>query len=391
MTLATILLQIEGLVTDTVSSQKIQAATAHVKAHVDSLTNTLTNTDSLASLSPKKVVGALTSFDWSGVITNFSSQILSFALRLIAAILIFYAGRFIINKIHNLLRNIFIARGIDRSLGTFMLSFIKITLMFLLVIIVIGVIGIETSSFIAIFASAGVAIGLALSGTLQNFAGGMLILFIKPYRVGDFIEFENYKGTVKEILIFHTVITTINNERVVIPNGKLSTGTINNYSAEGYRRIEWHIGISYGDDVEAARKVIMDIFAADPDIITNDTATEQEEDPVVEAEVEKESKTKRRSWLGRLFHHSRAKAAEWKATKEEEILAKLPKIDYSPSVSVEELADSAVVLLLRAWVKNSNYWPVLYRINEQVYTQLPRNGLNFPFPQIDVHLNNSKQ
>ncbi|MBQ4366957.1 MAG: mechanosensitive ion channel, partial [Muribaculaceae bacterium] len=165
--------------------------------------------------------------DWGGVITNLSNQIISLGLRIVAAIFIFYVGKFIINKIYSVVRAIMVAKNFDKSLITFLLSFIRITLLFLLIITVIGVLGIETSSFIAIFASAGVAIGLALSGTLQNFAGGVLILLIKPYKVGDFIEVGSYKGTVKEIQIFHTIITTINNERIIIPNGGLSTGTIN--------------------------------------------------------------------------------------------------------------------------------------------------------------------
>ena len=153
-----------------------------------------------------------------------------------------------------------LSRNVDRSLTTFLLSLFKITFFFILAIIVISILGIETSSFIAIFASAGIAVGMAFSGTLQNFAGGVLILLLKPYKVGDYIVFETHQGTVKEIQIFHTIITTYNNESIIIPNGGLSTGIINNYSREHARRLEWRVSISYGDDIDKARETILKII-----------------------------------------------------------------------------------------------------------------------------------
>ena len=143
--------------------------------------------------------------------------------------------------------------------------------MFVLIITCIAILGIETSSFIAIFASAGVAIGMALSGTLQNFAGGVLILLLKPYKVGDFIVAEGFSGTVKEIQIFNYVIITPNNERVIIPNGGLSTNTINNYSGEKYRRLEWKVSISYGDSIDTAREVILGLINAEPLAYSDET------------------------------------------------------------------------------------------------------------------------
>ena len=136
-----------------------------------------------------------------------------------------------------------------------------------MLITVIGILGLETSSFLAIFASVGVAIGMALSGTLQNFAGGVLILLLKPYKIGDYIEAQGYAGTVKEIQIFHTIITTYDNKSIIIPNGGLSTGSINNWNREAYRRVDWTISISYGDDVATARKVITDILLADHRVV----------------------------------------------------------------------------------------------------------------------------
>ena len=191
--------------------------------------------DSLSTLTPEKLQQNIKDVEWNEVFSRLTDTGVTLGLRILAAIAVFVAGRFIINKLHNLLRAILISRNVDRSLTTFLLSLFKITFIFVLAIIVISIMGIETSSFIAIFASAGIAVGMALSGTLQNFAGGVLILLLKPYRVGDYIEFETHKGTVKEIQIFHTIITTYNNESIIIPNGGLSTGTINNYSREHAR------------------------------------------------------------------------------------------------------------------------------------------------------------
>ncbi len=381
MKLLNILLQTPA-VNDSVAATKIQTMTDSVKASVDAIANP----DSIAALTPDKVWGGIKNFDWGGVVTSLSSQLISLGLRVLAAILIFYIGKLIINKLYKILLAILIKKDVDRSLSTFLLSFIKITLLFLLIITVIGVMGIETSSFIAIFASAGVAIGMALSGTLQNFAGGVLILLIKPYKVGDFIEFGTFKGTVKEIQIFHTVITTPNNERIIIPNGGLSTGTINNYSAEGYRRIEWRVSLAYGDDVQVARNAIMNILNADERIIKRESDVHEIEENVINTDTVEEEKL---SWWRRIFHRSRSKAAEWKAAQAEKIMQKLPKPDYTPTVQLEELADSAIVLLVRGWTDSANYWPVLYDVNERIYEQLPQHGLNFPFPQLDVRLQNN--
>lgn len=209
MLLDKLLLQIPVATPDTVAANKIQEATNAVTAHVDSLTTKL-HPDSIAAMTPGKLVDKFKYLDLGSLVTSLSSQLVSLALRILAAVVIFYVGKFIINKIYSLARAVMIRKDFDRSLTSFLLSFIRITLLFLLIITVIGVLGIETSSFIAIFASAGVAIGMALSGTLQNFAGGVLILMLKPYKVGDYIEFGELKGSVREIQIFNTVINTYN-------------------------------------------------------------------------------------------------------------------------------------------------------------------------------------
>ena len=194
-------------------------------------------------------------------------RLVNFAIDIAIAILVFYVGKFIIKRIYRIVATILMRREVEKSLSSFILSFVKIVLYFILIITVIGILGIETSSFLALFASAGVAIGMALSGTLQNFAGGVLILLLKPYKIGDYIEAQGYAGTVREIQIFHTIITTYDNKSIIIPNGGLSTSSINNWSTQYYRRVEWEIAISYGDSVDAARKAILDMFATDPRIM----------------------------------------------------------------------------------------------------------------------------
>ena len=383
MFLSKILLQIPVAAPDTVAANKIKEATNVVTARVDSLANQL-HPDSIAAMTPDKIVDKFKYLDLGSLVTSLSSQLISLGLRILAAILIFYLGKFIINKIYSVARAVMVAKGFDRSLTSFLLSFIKITLLFLLIITVIGVLGIETSSFIAIFASAGVAIGMALSGTLQNFAGGVLILLLKPYKVGDYIEFGELKGTVKEIQIFNTVINTYNNDRIVIPNGGLATSSLKNFSAEPYHRVEWRVGISYGDNIDTARKVALDILAADERIVHTDADVKESEQ--VEEEVPQEE-VKAVPWWKRLFHWHRRRAEELREEHEAKLAALLPKPNYTPSVNVESLDESQVTLIIRAWTEIPNYWAVLYDVNEQIYKQFPRNGIRFPFPQMDVHVN----
>ncbi len=365
------LLEVPAAVQDT-----ILKVANNVKAATDS---------TLQVMTPEKISDELKNIEWAEVLQTVSTQAVNLGIRIVAAIAVFYIGKFIIKRVHSLLRKILIKRDVDKSLGTFLLSFLKITLMFLLIVTVIGVLGIETSSFIAIFASAGVAIGMALSGTLQNFAGGVLILLLKPYKVGDYIEFGEFKGHVKEIQIFHTIIITYNNERIVIPNGGLSTGTINNFSAESHHRIEWRVSISYGDDVDVARRVILSILNNDKRIVKKFIAEEAHEQAVVTSE---EQSTKKRNWWQRIFCGKRlkTKVESWKAEQETELKKRIPRKDCTPYVAVETLGDSAVVLVVRAWSKNKDYWNVLYQTYESIYKELPKNGVHFPFPQMDVNI-----
>lgn len=353
-------------------------------------------------------VAELKSLSLEDLINRLAQSAVTFAINLAIAIVVFYVGRFVIRKIYRLVQTIFLKRDIERSLSSFVLSLINIVLYFILIVTVIGIIGIETTSFLAIFASAGVAVGMALSGTLQNFAGGVLILLLKPYKIGDYIEAQGYAGTVKEIQIFFTVITTYDNKSISIPNGGLSTGSVNNWTREEYRRVQWTVSISYGDDVAAARRAILDMFAQDDRVMNGNLeataitevsasgTTDAAEAPSSESganPVEPE-KPERISLWNRIIHHHR-RTREALAAREEKLDAQLaslmPRPDYTPKVFVDSLGASSVDLTVRAWTKTTDYWAVYYYYNEKFYTELPECGINFPFPQLDVHLQPTEQ
>ena len=357
----------------------------------------------------REEVSMLKTLPFDELMSRLVSSVVTFAINLAIAILVFYVGRLVINKLYKFISGIFVRRHLDQSLATFVLSLVRIVLYFILIVTVIGILGIETSSFIALFASAGVAIGMALSGTLQNFAGGVLILLLKPYKIGDYIEVQGYAGTVKEIQIFFTVITTPDNKSILIPNGGLSTGSVNNYSREPLRRISWTVSISYGDDVNLARKAILDMFAADSRVlpVRNEGAPEfsqvhsdgtqsgpeaaaqpeETDEPQTEGEAPAVAPA-RRSWWRTLFSRNRRNGHVVSLLRERRAQRKVaaPKPDYSPSVFVSELAASSVDLQVRAWVKSADYWPVYFYYNEKFYNELPLHGVSFPFPQLDVHL-----
>jgi small conductance mechanosensitive channel len=220
---------------------------------------------------------------------------------------------------------------VDTSLRSFLRNTVKVVFTLILLMIVVQTLGVNVTSLIALFSAATLAIGMALSGTAQNFAGGVMILLMKPYRVGDYISAQGQSGTVREIKLFSTVITTADNQTIYIPNNSIATAIIDNYSTSDTRRVDWTIGISYGDDVDTARAAILAILAADNRV------------------------------LG----------------------------DPAPVVWVAALADSSVNLSARAWVKNGDYWNVFFENNEKFYKQLPEKGINFPFPQMDVHVKNN--
>jgi hypothetical protein len=347
-----------------------------------------------------KEVAELKSMSLEDLLNRLAESSVNFAINLAIAIVVFYAGRFIIKKIYRVVAAIFVRRGIDRSLSTFVLSLINMVLYFILVVTVIGILGIETTSFLALFASAGVAVGMALSGTLQNFAGGVLILLLKPYKIGDYIEAQGYAGTVKEIQIFFTVITTYDNKSISIPNGGLSTGSVNNWTREAYRRVSWTVSISYGDDVNAARQAILDMFENDTRVLKPEDDSHGRLTSVLDGDGPEKTdgdtsaatgneQPEKRSFMDRLLHRhrkTRKALAEWEEKRDAQILALVPKPNFTPRVFVDSLASSSVDLTVRAWTKTQDYWDVFYHYNEAFYNELPKFGIHFPFPQLDVHL-----
>jgi len=220
----------------------------------------------------------------------------------------------------------------DPSLTSFIRSLVSILLKIMVYITAIGMLGVEMTSFIAILGAAGLAVGMALSGTLQNFAGGVMILLFKPYKVGDVIEAQGYVGSVKEIQIFTSILTTPDNKTVLIPNGPLATGSLINFSTQDTRRVDWTIGIAYGDDLDKAYEVIKGFIGEDDRILK----------------------------------------------------------DPEPFMALSALADSSVNIVVRVWVNSPDYWGVFFDLNEKVYRSFDKEGLGIPFPQMDVHLHKTE-
>lgn len=378
-------LQLESILT----SPEAQQLKAQAKEATDSIASTDTAFKALESVS------------LNDLISKIANGLVDFALHLALAVLVFYVGKFIINKIYKLTATIFIKRKLDRSLMSFVLSLIRIVLYFILIVTVVGILGIETSSFLALFASAGVAVGLALSGTLQNFAGGVLILLLKPYKIGDYIEAQGYAGTVTEIQIFSTIISTPDNKQIIIPNGGLSTGSINNYSKQDYRRVDWNISIAYGDDVNVAKKAILDILASDDRVVKEYIEDDREmrrqnelNTPEQDNDSEDDSKEtpERKSMWSKIFHTRKKVVGKIDMTidkRMEKTLAMIPKVKREPFVALGTLNSSSIDMTVRVWTRSDYYWGLYFDMNERFYNELPKHGLNFPFPQMDVHLKNS--
>lgn len=265
-------------------------------------------------------------------VEQFSEQIYSIIMvygpKLIGAIITLIIGLWLISVIKKVVSKRLLKNNVDASLRGFLNSLINILLKILLFISVIGMMGVQMTSFIAILGAAGLAVGMALSGTLQNFAGGVMLLIFKPFKAGDFIDAQGYMGVVSEIQIFNTILKTGDNKTIIIPNGGLSTGPMTNFSTEEERRVDFVFGIGYGDDVDKAKKVLNALIAAD----------------------------------GRIFK------------------------DREPFIVVSELADSSVNLTVRVWAKASDYWGIFFDMQEKVYKTFSKEGLNIPFPQMDVHV-----
>lgn len=284
--------------------------------------------DSIQKARLADTIQQITSLDIEQVLTNLVQQGCWVALKIVLACIIYFLGRWLIRWIIRLMDKAFERRNADVSLRTFLRSLVNVVMMIVVLLVVVQTLGINTTSFIALFASAGLAVGMALSGTLQNFAGGVVVLLLRPYRVGDYIVAQGQSGVVDAIGLFMTRIRTTDNRTIYVPNNTISSSIIDNYTQSDTRRLSWSLSVSYGDDVDVARAEIVKMMQADSRILA----------------------------------------------------------EPAPVVYVDALAESSVNLLIRVWVKTSDYWDVYYAVNEQLYKELPKYGINFPFPQMDVHV-----
>lgn len=256
------------------------------------------------------------------------TYVVPLALKIFAAVIVFLIGRWIIKLIKNGLATGLMSRHADATLHGFLSNLISVVLYFFLIMAVIGILGINTSSLVALLASAGLAVGMSLGGTLQNFAGGVLIIMFRPFKVGDFIAAQGMEGKVSEIQIFNTHLLTTDNKEVILPNGALATGVMTNFSKQGTRRVDWTFSIAYGDDYDKAKTVLLRLCKDDPLIMA----------------------------------------------------------DPKPFIEIGKLNNSSVDITLRVWARADDYWTVFFGMNEKVYKTFAQEGLNIPFPQVDVHM-----
>jgi len=271
-------------------------------------------------------------FDWQHLLDLAQTKGIDFGINLAIAIAIFYVGKFIISLIVRGIRKVMRAREIDKTLETFVCNLVSILLLVVVIIAAIGQLGIQTTSFIAIFGAAGLAVGLALQGSLSNFAAGVLIVLFRPYKVGDFIEAAGIAGVVEQVQILTTVLRTGDNKQIIVPNGQIMDSIITNYSANDTRRVDMVVGVSYDDDLDKVRSTLQELIAADDRILDEPACT----------------------------------------------------------IAVSALADSSVNFVVRPWVKSSDYWGVMFEMTEAIKKRFDQEGISFPFPQQDVHLHNVK-
>ena len=281
------------------------------KARLAEAVNRLTDVDFIKDI----WVDMLNWLVWTGV-------------KMVISLAIFYVARWLLHKLLRIVDALMTRREVEVSLHSFLLTAVKVLGYVLIVLIIVSVLGFNSSSFLAVLASMGLAIGMALSGTLQNFAGGIMILVLRPYRVGDFIEAQGVSGTVSSISLFNTVVLTADKKTIYIPNNAISTSIINNYSTSTTRRCSWKVSVAYGDDYDKIREAMLAIITRDGRALT----------------------------------------------------------DPAPVIRIDALADSAVVIEARAWVKNDDYWGLYDSVTEAFYKELPERGANFPFPQLDIHI-----
>lgn len=268
------------------------------------------------------------------LLAMFGEQALHFGLKVLAAIALYIVGGWVINLVKKALKKSFAKKKTEATVATFSESLITIALWVLLIIAVVGTLGVNTTSLAALLAAGGMAIGMALSGTVQNFAGGIMLLVFRPFKVGDYIETQGFAGKVTEVTIVSTKLLTTDNRVIILPNGTLSNGNINNVTGKHLRRVDIPVGVAYGTRADAVRSAILEIVKANP-----------------------------------LFLDSTTHGAQ------------------DPFVGITELADSSVNFVVRAWVNGKDYWDARFQLQEAIYTELPtRYGIQFPFPQMDIHI-----
>lgn len=263
---------------------------------------------------------------------NLIEEGINFGLKVLAALVIYAVGAWIIRRVKHFLSRLFLRKNTEGTLASFVTSLVTITMTAILIIITISTLGINTTSIAALLAAGGMAVGMALSGTVQNFAGGIMILVFKPFKVGDYIEAQGFSGIVADVNIFSTKLRTYDNRTIVLPNGALSNGNINNIFDKPFNRLEWKVNLEYGVDSAKAKEAMMALLKADARILNSGT-----------------------EGVG------------------------------DPCVLLNSLKDSSVEYLMRGWVKTEDYWSVQADMNEAIYTNLPKQGFGFPFPQLDIH------
>lgn len=270
--------------------------------------------------------------NYQGILDTVTDLAIKYGLKIVLAIVTLIIGFWIIKAILGAIRRNMEKRNVDATLRQFLGSLLSMLLKIMLVISVISMVGVEMTSFVAILAAAGLAVGMALSGTLQNFAGGVMIVLFKPFKVGDFIDAQGHMGTVKDIQIFNTILKTPDNKTIIIPNGGLSTSSMTNFSTEPTRRVDFTFGIGYSDDIDKAKTVLMSVIKEDSRI------------------------------------HP----------------------EPAPFIAVSELADSSVNFAVRVWADAADYWGIFFDTTEKVKKAFDKEGISIPFPQTDVHLFNEK-
>ena len=266
---------------------------------------------------------------------EFLEKTISFGLKVIAAVVIYLIGAWVIRKIKRMLSRVFERKGTDAAISSFVQSITSIILTLVLIITTIGVLGVNTTSFAALLAGGGMAIGMALNGTVQNFAGGIMLLIFKPFKAGDYIEAQGFSGTVSEVNIVSTKLRTVDNRVIIIPNGILSNGTIDNYSQQEMRRVDWTVDVEYGASSEEATKLLMSFLIEDERVLN----------------IEKGAPA-------------------------------------DPFVTLSALKDSGIQFTMRAWVRKDDYWDVKFVVISKIYNELPKHDIQFPYPKLDVNILN---